>query len=180
MMSQATPKRPLLSPRTRVILGVGIILLLVVLSFFAPPEGESSNVTGDLIAVPTVTITNLIQTVSVNRNMNYSGIRITVLQAMLATKFSDDRKRAGSYTVRVIVRTKNLGQTPLGVDYASSVYLVLPDGEIAAPKFLSVRPAELPGGSQTGFFDFPVSTQVTLSSLMLRFKNGTTVPLGTQ
>ncbi|MBV9230846.1 MAG: hypothetical protein JOZ18_16170 [Chloroflexi bacterium] len=164
------------SPRARTALGVAVILLMVILSFWAPPEGETNNVTGDQAAVPTVSVTNLIETVSINRNVEVNNVRVTILQAQIAKKFSDDRKRAGAYTVRVQVHTRNNGDTIVGNDYISLVHLVLPDGTMITPKYVSVKPEELPHGFQAGYFDFPVSNPVPLSSLSLRFDSNTVVP----
>lgn len=170
-MSELKAKRPFLSPRMRVALGLGIIAILVVLAFFAPPEGETNNVTGDLAVTPTLTITHLVETVAVNRSAMLSGVRITVTKVMEAEKFSDDRKRAGTYTVRVLVQAVNDGATPIGVQYNELVRLHLPDGTEIAPKLISIKPVALPHTSQDGFFDFPVSSQVPLSSLKLRLAN---------
>lgn len=181
-MSQQTKKRSWLSslsPRTRVLIGVGIIFALVILAlFFAPPEGDANNVTGDLPATPTVSITNLVESVTINRNITYNGVQITIQKAMLATKFSDDHRPFGTYTVRVMVQTVYHGPQPVGVKYASVVHLVLPDGQVIAPKFVSVLPVQMPDKTQTGFFDFPVASQVPLSSLTLHFDNNTTVAFG--
>ncbi len=167
-MSEPKIKRPLLSPKMRVALGIGIIAVLVVLAFFAPPEGETNNVTGDQPVTPTLTITHLVDTVTVNSSAMLNGMQITVTKVMEAEKFSDDRKRAGVYTVRVLVHATNAGATPLGVQYDQLVRLVLPDGAEIAPKLIGVAPLALPHTSQDGFFDFPVSSQVPLSSLTLR------------
>jgi hypothetical protein len=157
-------------------MGVGIIFVMVLGAlFFAPPEGDSNNVMGDLPETPTVSITNLMNTLTMNHAFTYQNVQITVTKAMLATKFSDDRKRGGIYTVRVMVHTENKGQSVVGIQYASLARLVLPNGETVAPKLVSVHPAEYPGQPQTGFFDFPVSQQVALSSLALRFGNDTTI-----
>jgi hypothetical protein len=55
---------------------------------------------------------------------------------------------------------------------------VLPDGQSISPKLVSLAPLFLPGGSQSGFFDFPVNAQVVLSTLMLKMGNETTVAFG--
>lgn len=174
-MSQTQIKRPRLSPRAKVAIGIGIIAILVVLAFFAPPEGESNNVTGDQEATPTVSITNLMGTLAVNRGIDVQGVHITIAKVMQATKFSDDRKRLGTYTVRVLVQAKNTGQSPIGVSYDSLVRLVLPSGQVIQPKYISVKPVLLPNVSQSGFFDFPTSTSLSLSTLQLRFGTGPTV-----
>ena len=167
-MAELKVKRPLLSPKMRVALGVGIIALLVVLAFFAPPEGETNNVTGDQAVTPTLTITHLVETVTVNSSAMLNGVQITVTKVMEAEKFSDDRKRAGTYTVRVLVQTTNAGAVPVGIQYDQLVRLVLADGSEIAPKLIGVQPLALPHTSQDGFFDFPISSQVPLSSLTLR------------
>jgi len=167
-MSELKVKRPLLSPKMRVALGIGIIAVLVVLAFFAPPEGETNNVTGDQAVTPTLTITHLVDTVTVNSSAMLNGVQITVTKVMEAEKFSDDRKRAGTYTVRVLVRATNAGAEPVGVQYDQLVRLVLSDGTAIAPKLIGVTPLALPHTSQDGFFDFPISSQVPLSALTLR------------
>jgi hypothetical protein len=182
-MSQQNTKRSLLSsipPRARVLIALGIIFVMVICAlFFAPPEGESNNVMGDQPpGTPTVSITNLMNTLTMNHAFTYHGVQITVTKAMLATKFSDDPRRVGTYTVRVMVHTENKGQGVVGIQYDALARLVLPDGEVIAPKLVSIHPAELPGQPQTGFFDFPVSQQVALSSLALRFGNDTTIQFG--
>ncbi len=175
-MSQASAKkRPFLSPRAQVILGLSVILFFVVISFFLPPEGDSTTTTGDSIVTPTVSITNLVGTLTVNRSVDLQGVHITVTNVQEAKAFSNDRKRAGNYTVRVNVHTSNSGQTPIGLDYASQIRLLLPNGQVILPKYLTVPPVVLPNRQQNGSFDFPVPTQVDLSSLVLRLGNSETV-----
>lgn len=174
---QVARKRPFLSPRTRVILGLSVIAILVVLSFFAPPEGETNNVTGDPVTTPTVTITHLIETANVNRSVIVNGVQVSVTQAMLASAFSDDRKRAGAYTIRIMMHTAYSGQAPLGISYDSLARLQMADGTLVAPKLISIKPVEIPGRSQTGFLDFPLATQVPLTTLKLYFGSDIVVPL---
>jgi len=175
-MSQVKTKRPLLSHRAKVILALGIILFFVVLSFFLPSEGDSNNVTGDAAVTPTVSITNPVGTMTVNRAADVSGIHITVTQVQEAAAFSDDREHGGKYTVRVYVHTVNSGQIPIGIDFSSQVRLILPGGQVIAPKYITIAPVALPNQQQDGFFDFPVTSQVDLPLLVLRLDNKTTVP----
>jgi len=177
---ESKPKRYFLprSPRVRTALGIAAIVVFVVVAFLGGPrESDSDNVTGDPATMPTVSVTQLIQTIPVNRNIQVQGVQMTIIKATLAQKFSDDRKRTGNYTVRVTVQAKNGGQSILGVDYASFVRLVSADGAMISPKFLSVQKELLPHSSQTGFFDFPISDTVPLSSLSLWFNSNTVVPL---
>jgi hypothetical protein len=177
-MDQAQKKRRFLSARVGTLIAVGVIMLAVILTlFYAPPEGETNNATGDAEMTPTLGITNLMDKMEVNRTFQYKGIEITLSQVMIASKFSDDRNRAGTYTVRIMVQTQNKGQDMIGIQYASLAQLVLPDGKVIASKRVSLDPVEMPHSTQTGFFDFPVATKVSLSSLTLRFDQNT-VPLG--
>lgn len=176
-MPQTQIRPPVLSSRTRASIGVAVIALVLFLALrYAPPEGEVNNVTGDLPATPTVSITSLQQTVVVKRTIFYKNVQIRVTDVMLASKFSDDRKRLGNYTVRVLVQTQNSTQVPIGIDYASIVQLMLPGGEMIHPKYLTVKPVELPTRPQSGFIDFPVSQPINLSMLTLRFDSTTEIP----
>jgi hypothetical protein len=168
-------KRPLLSRRAKIILALAVIAIAVIASFFAPPEGDSNNVTGDQAVTPTVSIVNPVGSLMVNRSGVLSGVQVTVTQVQEAKAFSNDRKLVGAYTVRVYVHTLNSGQAPAGVDYASQVRLVLSDGQVIVPKYIAVAPVLLPNQKQDGFFDFPVASRVDLSTLMLRLGTGTTV-----
>jgi hypothetical protein len=178
-MPQLQTKRPILSSKARTSLGVAIIAIAVFLALrYAPPEGDSNNVTGDQAETPTVSVTNLQQTLAVNRQIEYKGVRITITDVMIASKFSDDRKPAGAYTIRVLVQTKNEGQVPVGINYSSIAQLMQPNGEVIGPKLISISPVELPNRPQSGFFDFPTTTRIPLSSLTLRLDNTVEVPFG--
>jgi hypothetical protein len=58
------------------------------------------------------------------------------------------------------------------------VRLLTPDGQVIAPKLVSIAPLVLPNQSQNGYIDFPVNTQVDLSLLMLRLGSGAMVAFG--
>ena len=177
-MSQTENKKRInLSPRVRVILALAAIalLVLIVISFF-PRERDSTIVIGDTVG-PTVTATNFVGTLVVNRSFDYNNVHYTIARVSQASAFSDDHKTAGAYTVRIDVQASSDSslQSPIGINYPSLVRLVLPDGQFIAPKLVSLAPLFLPGGSQSGFFDFPVNTQVVLSTLALKMGNETTV-----
>ncbi len=177
-MSQTENKKRInLSPRVRVILALAAIalLVLIVISFF-PRERDSTIVIGDTVG-PTVTATNFVGTLVVNRSFDYNNVRYTVARVTQASAFSDDHKPAGVYTVRVdmLAHSDSSLQNPIGINYASLVRLVLPGGQSISPKLVSLAPLFLPGGSQSGFFDFPVNTQVVLSTLALKMGNETTI-----
>ena len=177
-MSQTENKKRInLSSRARVILALAAIALLVlIVVVFFPRERDSTIVIGDTVG-PTVTATNFVGTLVVNRSFDYDNVHYTVARVTQASAFSDDHKLAGVYTVRVDVQASSDSslQSPIGINYPSLVRLVLPDGQSIAPKLVSLAPLFLPGGSQSGFFDFPVNTQVVLSTLALKMGNETTV-----
>ena len=156
-------------PRVRTVLALIVIAIAVVLAFHGPSEGESDNATGDPAFVPTVGITNQVDALTVNKSVVVQGLHLTVSQVTEAAKFSDDRKRAGNYTVRVMMHTKNSTSQPIGIQYDSYLKLVLPNGQQIAPKYISLLPSTLPNGTRDGYADFPLESQVPLSSLTLRF-----------
>ncbi len=165
------------SPRTRVIAALTIIAIMVLVAVFAfPRERDSTIVVGDTVG-PTVTATNFIGALAVNRSFDYSNVHYTVARATQASAFSDDHKPAGVYTVRIdmLAHSNSNLQNPIGINYASLVRLVLPDGQSITPKLVSLPPLILPGGSESGFFDFPVDNQVVLSTLVLKMGNETSI-----
>ncbi len=166
-----------LSPRMRTLLAIAVIAVAVVFAFRGPSEGESDNVTGDPAFVPTVGITNMVDSLVVNKNVDVKGLHLTVSQATEATKFSDDRKRAGTYTVRVMMHTKNTSSQPAGIQFDSYLRLVLANGQVISPKYISLLPVTLPNSTRDGYADFPVSSKVPLSSLTLRFGSDATMSL---
>ena len=177
-MSQTENKKRInFSPRARVILALAAIALLVlIVVVFFPRERDSTIVIGDTVG-PTVTATNFVGTLVVNHSFDYNNVHYTVARVTQASAFSDDHKPAGVYTVRVdmLAHSNSSLQNPMGINYPSLVRLVLPDGQSISPKLVSLAPLFLPGGSQSGFFDFPVNTQVVLSTLALKMGNETTV-----
>jgi len=180
-MSQSLNKKhPRLSSRVKVIIALAIIAFAVVLSFFLPGKHEdASNVTGDTVPA-TLTVTNPVGTLTVNRSVDFNNVYLTVTRVTQAAAFSDDSKRVGKYTVRVELqaRGENGSQAPIGIDYVSLVHLLMPGGEAISPKLVSIAPVVLPNQQQSGYIDFPVNAQVDLSSLMLRLGNQTMVAFG--
>lgn len=177
-MSQTKKKGPLASipPRARVAIALAIIAILAVLSFFAPPEKDASNVTGDTLP-ETVTVTHAVGTLSVNHSIQINNVKITVTQVAEAASFSDDTKHGGVYTVRVGLQEQQMGteQAPTGIDYPTQARLILSDGQVISPKLVNIPPVVLPNSPKVGYIDFPVSGQVDLSSLAFRMGNGETV-----
>lgn len=170
-------KRPRLSHRTKVIIALVIIGMAVVLAFFAPSEGDSSNTTADTIPA-TLTVTNLVASISVHRGADYNHVNITVANVQQASRFSDDRKRSGVYTIRVnfTAQTDKGQQSPVGIDFSTIARLQLANGQLIMPKLVNMSPNILPDQTFTGFIDFPVDASVNLSSLTLRLGSNLSVP----
>lgn len=167
------------SPRVRIALGAAIVLLITILAvLYAPPEGESNNASGDLpLGTPTIVVTNQLDSVAINRDIEFQGVHISIKDAKLAKKFSDDRKRNGNYTLRIAASAINKSNSVLGINYASLVYLVMPDGKKVPTKLISIKADALPDQVQNGYFDFPLSAPVPLSDLKIHFEGGPIVPL---
>ena len=166
-----TIKKWLKSSRVRVTLALVVIGLSVILVLLGGSREADPNVgLGTDPNPPTIGITNSVGILNVNRGTIYREVLITVTQVQEAGAFSDDRKHNGLYTVRVNVHVQPEAtlKASLGLDYASLVRLVLPDGEVIVPKLLTVYPVILPRVASDGYFDFPVSTNENLATLTLR------------
>ncbi|HVB74600.1 MAG TPA: hypothetical protein VNE38_13680 [Ktedonobacteraceae bacterium] len=170
-------KRPRFSRRTKIIIALVIISIAVVLAFFAPPEGDSTNVTGDTLPV-TITVTNPLGTLAVSRGVDYNDVHITAENVTQASKFSDDRRPGGSYTIRVqlLVLGKKGQKAAIGIDFASLMRLQLANGQTIAPKLVNMSPVILPNQAVSGYIDFPVAAPVPLTSLTLRVGNSLSIP----
>jgi hypothetical protein len=179
MSEPRNQKRPHLSRRVWAIFAIAIIAFAVVLSFFLPHEQGASTLVGDT-TMPSVTVTNLVSTLTVNRGVDFNKVHFTVTKVSQAAAFSDDPKRAGVYTIRVEMQAKSESgdQAPIGINYPSLVRLLLRDGQAIPPKLVSLAPVVLPTQGQSGYIDFPVKAPVDLSSLRLRLGNETIIAFG--
>jgi len=174
----STIKKLLKSSRVRVTLALVVIGLSVILVLLGGSREADPNVgLGNDPNPPTIGITNSVGSLNVNRGVTYREVLITATQVQEASAFSDDRKHDGLYTVRVMVHVQpsNAVKAPLGLEYASLIRLVLADGEVIAPKLLTVYPIIFPKQAKDGYFDFPVSTKVDLSTLTLRIGTTNTI-----
>ena len=169
-MSQApAKKRQLLSYRLRVILLlIGIAVLVVLTLLYAPRERDASNVSGDAIPI-TVTITNPLGSLTVNRGVDFQSAHITVTQVVQASSFSDDTKRGGNFIVRVelMAHNKSNPQIPLHIDYPSQARLQLANGQVVSPWLISISPSILPNSTLSGYIDFNVPAPQQLSTMSL-------------
>src|SRR5260370_21047089 len=160
-MSRGLDKnRPRLPLRGGVVIVFEIIGLSVVLSFFFSRRHEdASNVTGDTVP-STAVVTNFVSTLTVNHSVDFNHVHFTVTSVTQAAAFSDDRRRGGQYTVRVELQasSENGNQAPVGIDYPALARLLTPDGQVIAPKLVSIAPLGLPNNSQSGYLDVPGHT----------------------
>ena len=117
--------------KVRVALALVAISFAVVVSFFLPKEADPNIGLVNDPTTPTVGITGPVGTLVVNHMVDFHNVHFTILKVEEAGAFSDDRKRSGTYTVRVHVHTvpDTKVQAAEGIDYASLVRLVLPDGQ---------------------------------------------------
>lgn len=167
-----------MKPWQRTTLGLVIIALMVVGAFYAPPEGDANNVTGDPGIVPTVTTSDLIESKQLHQTLPYHGLQMTLLDVKLARKFSDDRKPIGSYTLRVEVNVDNKTQQIIGVQYVDLIRLIAADGQSIRSKYIAIKPAALPGSTQNDcFIDFPLTQPAPISSFTLQLDQNTKIPL---
>jgi len=176
----STIKRLLKSPRVRVSLGIAIIAIAVAAVLFSPyrePNDPNVGLINDPNP-PTVVVTNPIAALNVNRGLHYQQMTLTITNVQEAGAFSDDEKTTdGKYTVRVNVHVQpdsNL-KSPLAVNYAALVRLMLPDGQTIASKLINLQPIVFPGKAQEGYFDFGVNAQVALSSLSFKLSGASTL-----
>jgi len=164
-----------LSPRTKTILGVLIILIITIIAvLYAPPEGDANNVTGDLQETPTVVTVNQLSALPIQQSIDLSGLHVSIKGAVLASKFSDDRKRAGTYTLRVLVDTQNKTHNAVGYPFDTNVHLILPDGQTVPTKLISITASSLPQQAQSGYLDFPLQQPMVLEQLKLQFVGNST------
>ena len=167
-------KSLLKSSRVRTTLALVVIGLAVIVVLLGGSREADPNIgLGTDPETPTVGITNPVAALTVNRGLVYQDVTITVTSVQEASAFSDDRKQNGAYTVRVQahVQPGNAIQSPQGFNYLALIRLILPNGEAVSPKLISVLPLIMPQQPQDGYFDFPLSTTVDLSSLTLRVGN---------
>ncbi|MEO8970297.1 MAG: hypothetical protein ABI406_01715 [Ktedonobacteraceae bacterium] len=170
-------KKPFQTHRGRVTIALIVIGIAVVLAFLSPNKEQDPNIFGTEPTTPTVGVTHSIGLLTVNKSVTYSNVQMTVTQVQEASAFSDDEKQAGIYTVRVNVHFEPAQklQSPVGIAYAAVVRLMLSNGQEIAPKLVNASTVIFPQQPADGYFDFPVSNQVSLSSLMLKVGSNSSV-----
>lgn len=159
-----------MSPITRTLLGLGVILLVVVLGvLYGPHYDDTNTTTGDTLpTTPTVVGPN--GSLSINRSIVHQGIAVTVVSVQQAQSFSNDGKSAYAhvkYVVRVLLAIKAPAdqQGAKGVDFCALSHLVVADGTQLPCRLAQLSPDVLPGQQEEGFIDFWVNAPLTLPSL---------------
>lgn len=171
-----------MSPMKRAVLGIGIIAALVVLGvMYGPRYNDSNTTTGDVVPA-TVTVTNELGSLNINRSLVYQGVAITITRVAQAHSFSDDGKSAYAHVNEIVrvyvhVQAPSNQSGPVGIDYSTLATLVKPDGTQLKARLLQISPDILPGQRQDGFFDFWVNAPLQLSTLTFRL-NGNMIAFG--
>ncbi len=174
----AKKKRFHLTHKQKVWLAIAIIAIATVLTYFyAPPEGDSDNVTGDPASIPTTVVTDQVTSQSLHHQVAFHGLQITVTGATIAQKFSDDMQPGGNYTLRINVSVDNTSSQAVGYPYAQTVRLVSSNGTSVRSKYISVKPDAMSGSTQTGWIDFPLQQPAPLSTFTLMLDSHTAIPL---
>ncbi len=170
-------RKPFQTHRGRVTIALIVIGIAVVVVFLSPYKESDPNIFGNEPTTPTVGETHAVGSLMVNKSITYSNVQIMVTQVQEASAFSDDEKQAGMYTVRVNVHfvPDSTVKSPVGIAFASVVRLMLNNRQEIAPKLVNASAVIFPQQPTDGYFDFPVSNQVPLSSLTLKVGSGSLV-----
>lgn len=159
--------------------GVGLTLALVLLMMVGGvglfmlyshlPKDPVSSV-GE-VATPTVGAINPVARLDLRKEVTVDGIQVTISQVQQAAGFTDQRKTAARYTIRVNVQTQNPGKEPIGINLSERALLVFPNGKTIKPQLISVAPVTMPKETLVGYMDFPTPDPTDLGTLVLRIDN---------
>jgi hypothetical protein len=163
------------------------ILLLVVLAagigtfvFFrsrSTPGAQSNGPSTSLRATATAPVTGGGQTPTVgtsglqplNLKITYASVAITILSAQIAPSFPDDSSGPGSAgELRVNLQENNTTSDNPGYLESDAVLLVLPDGSTVRTTNQKQTISPDPGVNRANWLDFALTSQVSVSQLMLR------------
>jgi hypothetical protein len=173
-------RKALKSKKVQVALALTIIAIAVVISFFLPKEEDPNIGIINDPGTPTVSVTNPVGSLTVNHSLHFDSVTMTVTKAQEASAFGDDLKPYGAYTIRVYVQVqpdKSL-QAPLGMHYATLLYLALANGQHVSTKLINLSQVVFPHQTQSGYIDFAINTKVALSTLALDVRNNGSVAFG--
>src|SRR5215472_2645090 len=109
----------------------------------------------------------ILATIPINQTVRYADVDITILTVEQAQRFADDSSTQ-SGVVRLNTREQSTSSQRSYYLYSDVARLILPDTSAVAPANTQHFGAPDPEATQTNWWDFPVSTSVTISDLTLR------------
>lgn len=141
------------------------------------PGGQSTSVTGGG-GTPTAgsrqnatstSTSGVLATESLNLMVTYANDNLTIVSVQQASSFPDDTSATQPGVVRINIQEHNPTTQAGNFLYSDVARLILPDGStILAPDSEQNPIGPDASVSRTNWIDFPVTTQVDLSKLVLR------------
>lgn len=112
-----------------------------------------------------------LSSVVVQRSAQYADLTITLLNIQRATSFRDDPIHSGPAIVRATVQVHNPTHGTISITYYDIARLLVPGQQPVAPANVNLSAAPKAGTTYTGWIDFPLTSNVALNTLKLRFGN---------
>lgn len=119
-----------------------------------------------------------ITTTPLNTTVTYASVVITIVNAQQATSFANDNGAPGLLRLNlhehnINTPEKSLIISTVSYSYTDAFHLILPGGKSVASIDSQLVKGPVQGESQSGWVDFPVSTTLKVSSLVLRLGTDT-------
>jgi hypothetical protein len=119
-----------------------------------------------------------VTTTPLNTTVTYASVVITIINAQQATSFANDNGAPGLLRLNLHEQNINTPEKSLVIStvsytYADAFHLILPGGKSVASIDSQLVKGPIQGESQSGWVDFPVSTALKVSSLVLRLGTDT-------
>jgi len=109
-------------------------------------------------------------TTQINSTVTYASVDVTVINAQKASSFSDDNANSNSaYVIRLNIKEHNPTTGSVYLFYNDNLHLILPDGTSVAATSEHDTSGIGQAVARTNWVDFPVSTNVDVSKLTVRF-----------
>ncbi len=109
-------------------------------------------------------------TTQINSTVTYASVDVTIINAQKASSFSDDNGYSNSpYLVRLNIKEHNPTTGSVYLFYNDNLHLILPDGTSVAATSEHDTSGIGQAVTRTNWVDFPVSTNVDVSKLTVRF-----------
>ena len=111
-----------------------------------------------------------LSTTQINSTVTYASVDVTIINAQKASSFSDDNGYSNSpYLVRLNIKEHNPTTGSVYLFYNDNLHLILPDGTSVAATSEHDTSGIGQAVARTNWVDFPVSTNVDVSKLTVRF-----------